>query len=163
MVGFFERLFGRNNGSETKPTGSGKLAKDRLQFVLVQDRINLPSEKMQAMKKEILEVISKYVTVDLENVDFALSNRERSGLLIAEIPFLTPEDPTSEDAPAVPTATPEDADAKLHHPPIEDADEADSTEIISAIQPDHTPAVTDEDDASDTDDDAKPASPKPAD
>ncbi|MEM6530571.1 MAG: cell division topological specificity factor MinE [Chloroflexota bacterium] len=83
MVGLFERLFGKSEQNDK----SGKLAKDRLQFVLVQDRINLPSEKMQQMQKEIIEVISKYVAVDMEKVDFALSNRDRSGLLIAEIPF----------------------------------------------------------------------------
>lgn len=83
MVSLFERLFGRSSQADK----SGKMAKDRLQFVLVQDRINLPAEKMQQMQKEILEVISKYVTVDLDNVDFELSNRERNGVLLAEIPF----------------------------------------------------------------------------
>lgn len=98
MVGFFDRLFGRNTTESSSGSGSGKVAKDRLQFVLVQDRINLPADQLQAMKREILEVISKYVTVDADHVDFALSNRERSGLLIAEIPFkVVPiEDPTSE-------------------------------------------------------------------
>ena len=83
MVSLFERLFGRSNQADK----SGKMAKDRLQFVLVQDRINLPAEKMQQMQKEILDVISKYVAVDLDNVDFELSNRDRNGVLIAEIPF----------------------------------------------------------------------------
>jgi cell division topological specificity factor len=97
MVGIFERLFGRQNNTETA-SNSGKIAKDRLQFVLVQDRIQLPADRLQAMQREIIEVISKYVAVDMDNVDFALSNRERNGLLIAEIPFIsvTPEDPTSE-------------------------------------------------------------------
>lgn len=83
MVSLFERLFGRSSQADK----SGKQAKDRLQFVLVQDRINLPAEKMQQMQQEILDVISKYVAVDIENVDFELSNRERNGVLIAEIPF----------------------------------------------------------------------------
>lgn len=82
MIGLFERLFGRSNQPKT-----GKLAKDRLQFVLVQDRIDLPNDQMQEMQREIIEVISKYVMVDMDNVDFELSNRDRSGLLIAEIPF----------------------------------------------------------------------------
>jgi cell division topological specificity factor len=98
MSGLFERLFGRNSGTQkpSTPSGSGKLAKDRLQMVLVQDRLNLPSDKMEAMKREIIEVISKYVSVDLDKVDFALANRERNGLLIAEIPFRTEGDPTRE-------------------------------------------------------------------
>jgi cell division topological specificity factor len=96
MLEFFDRLFGRD-GDRAK---SGKIAKDRLQFVLVQDRISLPANKLQEMKQEIIQVISKYVAVDLENVDFALTNRERTGLLIAEIPFsaVPLNDPTSDKA-----------------------------------------------------------------
>jgi cell division topological specificity factor len=67
--------------------GSGSTAKERLQFILVHDRINLPPERLNAMKQEILAVISKYVSVDSENVDIALQQRDRDNLIIAEIPF----------------------------------------------------------------------------
>ena len=43
---------------------------------------------MEEMKQEILAVISKYVSVDSDNVDIALQKRERDSLLVAEIPFL---------------------------------------------------------------------------
>lgn len=92
MARLFERLFGRSN-PETK---SGKLAKDRLQMVLVQDRIDMSSDKMKMMQEEIIEVMSKYVTVDMDNVDFALRNRERDGLFVAEIPFHPPADETKD-------------------------------------------------------------------
>jgi cell division topological specificity factor len=101
MVGFLERLFGKKTPDDTV-VKSGKLAKDRLQFVLVQDRIKLPADRLQAMKAEIITVISKYVDVDLDNVDFNLSNRERNGLLIAEIPFIAvapDEEPLTDDPP----------------------------------------------------------------
>jgi cell division topological specificity factor len=82
MAGFFDRMLGRGPGR-----GSGATAKERLQFILVHDRINLPPERLQAMKAEILAVISKYVSVDSENVDIALQQRERDSLIVAEIPF----------------------------------------------------------------------------
>jgi cell division topological specificity factor len=82
MAGFFDRMRGRGSGR-----GSGATAKERLQFILVHDRINLPPERLQAMKAEILAVISKYVSVDSENVDIALQQRERDSLIVAEIPF----------------------------------------------------------------------------
>jgi cell division topological specificity factor len=82
MPGFLDRMLGR---SPTKKSGS--MAKERLQFILVHDRINLPPERMEAMKQEILAVISKYVSVDSDNVDIALQKRDRSSLLVAEIPF----------------------------------------------------------------------------
>lgn len=94
MSGLFERLFGRTTGK-----GSGNKAKERLQFILVHDRINLPPERMEAMKQEILAVISRYVAIDSENVDFALQKRERASLLVAEIPFTKTAEGIEEDDP----------------------------------------------------------------
>jgi cell division topological specificity factor len=84
MVGFLDRMFGRGQNR----TGSSSKAKERLQFVLVHDRIHMPPERMEAMKQEILAVISKYVSIDDKNVEIALHQRDRSSLLVAEIPFL---------------------------------------------------------------------------
>lgn len=82
MASFLDRVFGRNR------QGSGATAKDRLRFVLQYDRINIPPEKMEEMKREILEVISKYVAVDSEKVDIALEQRDREhSKIVAEIPF----------------------------------------------------------------------------
>lgn len=97
MAGFFDRMFGRPNKS-----GSSSKAKERLQFILVHDRINLPPERMEEMKAEILRVISKYVSVDSDNVDFALQKRERSPYLVAEIPFQKTVEREDDDAPAAP-------------------------------------------------------------
>ncbi len=82
MASFFDRMFGRNR------EGSSSTAKDRLRFVLQYDRINIPPEKMEEMKREILEVISKYVQIDREKVDIALEQRDRDHTkIVAEIPF----------------------------------------------------------------------------
>ncbi len=91
MASFIERLLGRSAAKK-----SGSTAKERLQFVLVHDRINLPPERLEAMKREILEVIAKYVSVDDEHADIGLHQRERASLLIAEVPFLK----TLEEAPS---------------------------------------------------------------
>jgi len=86
MPNLFDRVFGRSSPPANKSSGS--TAKERLQFVLIHDRMNIPPEKLEAMKREILEVISKYVSIDDEHVDIALQQRDRNSLLIAEIPFL---------------------------------------------------------------------------
>ncbi|MBI5671379.1 MAG: cell division topological specificity factor MinE [Chloroflexi bacterium] len=91
MSGFFDRMFGRSSSKS-----SSSLAKERLQFILVHDRINLPPERMEAMKAEILAVISKYVAVDQDNVDIALQQRNRDSLIVAEIPFSQSKDSTDE-------------------------------------------------------------------
>mgnify|MGYP001344844192 CR=1 FL=1 len=86
MTGFFDRMLGRSSAK------SGNVAKERLQFILVHDRINLPPERMEAMKAEILAVISKYVAIDLDKVDIALQQRNRDSLIVAEIPFVPSKD-----------------------------------------------------------------------
>lgn len=81
MSSFLDRMLGR--GSK----GSGATAKDRLQLVLIHDRINLSPERMQEMKEEILAVISKYMTIDRDSVDIALEQQDRNNSkIVAEIP-----------------------------------------------------------------------------
>jgi cell division topological specificity factor len=93
-MGFFDRILGRGPHK-----GSGATAKDRLQFILVHDRINLPPERLQQMKEEILAVISKYVSVKPEDVDIALQQRQRDSLIVAEIPFTKPAEGIEKDDP----------------------------------------------------------------
>jgi cell division topological specificity factor len=83
MSGLF-RMRGRN-----KEQSSAQKAKERLQLILVHDRINLSPERFEEMKAEILAVISKYVSISGDEVEIALTQRgdRRHNLLIAEIPF----------------------------------------------------------------------------
>jgi cell division topological specificity factor len=82
MTGFMDWVFGRSN------RGSSQTAKERLRFVLVHDRINLPPEKLAMLKADILTVISRYVEVDMDSVDIALQQLDRSNSkIVAEIPF----------------------------------------------------------------------------
>lgn len=83
-MGIFNRLLGRSS------KGSSSVARERLQLILVHDRIDLPPAHLEAMKEEILAVIAKYVSVDSGKVDIALHQRERENMLVAEIPFLKP-------------------------------------------------------------------------
>ena len=107
MTGFFDRIRGRSSKR------SAQDAKQRLQFILFHDRIDLPPEQLDAMKREILEVISKYVAVEQERVDIALQQRQRDSLIVAEIPFSkatesgTPDEVLNkpEDKPEQPEST----------------------------------------------------------
>lgn len=81
MTNLLSRLFGRAR------KGSGATAKDRLRFVLQHDRINLPPDRMEEMKREILAVIVKYLVVDKDRVEIDLEQRDRThSKLVAEIP-----------------------------------------------------------------------------
>ncbi|MCU0479578.1 MAG: cell division topological specificity factor MinE [Anaerolineae bacterium] len=84
MSGLFDRMRGRN-----KDQSSAQKAKERLQLILVHDRINMTPEKLEEMKAEILAVISKYVSIATDSVEIALTQRgdRNHNMLIAEIPF----------------------------------------------------------------------------
>lgn len=90
MTSLLNRLFGRPR------KGSGKTAKDRLRFVLQHDRINLPPERLEEMKRDILAVIVKYVVVDKDRVEIALEQRDRNhSKLVAQIPVVKQTAPPS--------------------------------------------------------------------
>ena len=75
-----DRLLGRQQASATT-------AKHRLQLVLAHDRSDLNPELLQRMRQEILEVVSKYVELDLEGGDVSLETEERTTALVANLPI----------------------------------------------------------------------------
>ena len=70
-----------------QPT-SREIAKDRLQLVLVQDRVNLPPQKMDKLKDELIKVISEYVEIDHEGIEISLTKTGRRSRLMADIPVI---------------------------------------------------------------------------
>ncbi|MBP5306140.1 MAG: cell division topological specificity factor MinE [Lachnospiraceae bacterium] len=72
---------------------SGNIAKDRLKLVLVSDRANCSPEIMEKIKNDIIQVISKYVEIDLEGLDIKITQTESDGnngtvpALFANIPI----------------------------------------------------------------------------
>lgn len=81
-MNILNRLLGRN-----KPS-SREIAKDRLQLVLVQDRVNISPEKMSALKDELIKIISKYVEIDQDGIDITLTKAGRRSRLTADIPVI---------------------------------------------------------------------------
>jgi cell division topological specificity factor len=81
---FLTNLWGRLTG--TTPEPSGNVAKHRLQLVLVNDRVKIPPEVMDAIRTEIIAVISKYVDVDQEGLEVTLTTGDKMDKLTANIP-----------------------------------------------------------------------------
>lgn len=81
-MNMLQRLFGRS-----QPT-SREMAKDRLQLVVVQDRVKLSPDVMNRMKDELIQVISKYVEIEEDGINISLTKSGRQSRLTADIPVV---------------------------------------------------------------------------
>lgn len=66
---------------------SASNAKDRLKLVLIHDRAELPTGVMEALKRDLIEVISRHVDVDRDSVHIEFAQEGRNSRLIADIPL----------------------------------------------------------------------------
>lgn len=75
------KLFGKESGSKD-------VAKERLRLVLVHDRASVAPHVMQAIKEDIIKVISKYMEIDETRMEVDLSNTNNAVALTASIPVM---------------------------------------------------------------------------
>ena len=80
MLQFIQRFFGRPPSSAT--------AKERLRLVLLSDHLSLAPEVVDALKHDLIDVISRYLDVDVPNCDVTFEQREKEIAMLANIPIL---------------------------------------------------------------------------
>ena len=81
------KLFAKDN--QVNNDNSKSIAKERLKLVLVQDRANaLPDEIMRELREELIYVISKYMDIDVSQLNFGLTKSDNEVALIANIPVV---------------------------------------------------------------------------
>jgi cell division topological specificity factor len=78
-MGFFERLFGKKNSAES--------AKERLQFVLIHDRMDLTPAELDSLKDDLIATISRHVEIDAQAMQIGVEHDGRSQRLVADIPL----------------------------------------------------------------------------
>ncbi len=83
-MGFLDRLFGKKTSAET--------AKQRLRFVLVHDRAEIPPGVLALIKDDIITVISRRVNIDREQVKVNVTHEDTESKLLVDIPLLPSTD-----------------------------------------------------------------------
>jgi len=84
----WQTLWGRLIGAPRE--SSAAVAKHRLELVLVRDRVKLPPEVLEAIRSEIIAVISKYVDIDQDGLEVTLTRGDKLDTLTANIPVRRP-------------------------------------------------------------------------
>jgi cell division topological specificity factor len=80
VIDFFRKLFGQSGSSST--------AKERLRLVLMTDHLELAPDMVEAMKRDLVDVISRYVEVDREKIDVTFEQQDKALAMLANIPIL---------------------------------------------------------------------------
>ena len=78
-----DRLTGRDKSADT--------AKERLKLVLIHDRTELTPAQLEALKDDLLEVISRYIPITREAVRIQINQDGRTQRLVADIPLQAPK------------------------------------------------------------------------
>ena len=86
MIEFLRRLFGQ--------PGSSAMAKDRLRLVLMTDHLELAPEMIDSMKRDLVDVISRYVEVDREKIDVTFERQDATLAMLANVPILSVHRPS---------------------------------------------------------------------
>ena len=115
VLGFFRQ-------TEKTEESAKEVACNRLKFVLMQDRTNLTPELMDRMRKELIELLSRYVEMDKEALELGFEQEGNQMALMLSIPVLR----AREEAEIEATLAEEDAKKAEAETAEENSDETDS-------------------------------------
>lgn len=120
-----------------KEDNAKDIAKNRLRVVLMQDRTNLTPELLQRMRKELVELLSKYVEMDKEALELNLDQEGDQMALMLSIPVIRAKDEAEIEKALAEEKETDDSeeeteieDSENDDSVIEETDETDSDEDI---------------------------------
>lgn len=111
MFDFLSRFF--------RPQGSSETAKERLRLVLLSDHLQLAPDVVEALKADLIGVISKYVEVDVESCEVTFEQQDHAIAMLANIPILSMKVRALEEPQAEPVREPEPEPIVLGEPALE--------------------------------------------
>ena len=74
--------------SEANENSAKSVACNRLRVVLMQDRTSLTPETLQRMRRELIELLSKYVEMDKDALDLNFDQEDGQMALMLSIPVI---------------------------------------------------------------------------
>jgi len=80
-MGLLRKLVGRSQPA------SSQVAKQRLQLVLVHDRAKISPGLLEKIKDDIINVISRHIEIDRNNVQVSFTQQGSESRLVADIPL----------------------------------------------------------------------------
>ncbi len=81
-IDLLKKLGLRKNNDNSK-----NVAKERLQFILVQDRIQLSPGELSSLKVDLIEVLQEYIDLDDEEIDMEINRDNGMMALVANFPL----------------------------------------------------------------------------
>ena len=84
MLDFLRWLINQKEPNQDQER-SKDTARNRLRLVLIQDRMDLSPELMAAMKREIWQVVSRYMVVDDDFIEFEIRRLDELMVLVSNI------------------------------------------------------------------------------
>ncbi len=67
---------------------SKDIAKQRLKFALLTDKLEIKTDTLGNLQKDLVEVISRYFEIDKESIKIDIQRSEKSSALIFNTPIL---------------------------------------------------------------------------
>jgi len=68
-------------------TNSRKIAKNRLQLILIQDRMGLDAKTLDALRSDLIGVMSNYFEITNSDVEINILRKEKQIAFVANIPI----------------------------------------------------------------------------
>jgi cell division topological specificity factor len=81
LLELLSRIFGKESSA------SKNIARERLRLVLIHDRSMVSPEIINALRDDLIQVIQKYMDIDLESLLVNIEGEDNSVALIANIPI----------------------------------------------------------------------------
>jgi len=137
-----------------KEENAKDVARNRLRVVLMQDRTNLTPELLQRMRKELVELLSKYVEMDKEALELNFDQEGDQMALMLSIPVIRAKEESEIEKALAQEDEEKDSESESEEESeSENEDENDSDEISEEDDSEEKDVETDEESEKDTEQD----------